>query len=88
MRCTFRAGGGSAEGTIGKRLNNIMGAVAVINRAHLLEGYLAACRAGCLINNMVTGMALIPPLVCGYIIEAGKTLHRLLLFVSQVHAEI
>ena len=87
MGSALRADRGTTERTIFKRFNNIMRAVTVIDRAHQLELRLAAGRTRLLIHNMMAGMAFVLPLFRRDIIKAGIPLDRLLLFVSQVHAE-
>ena len=87
MGSTLRTDRGTTKGTIFKRFYDIMRAVAVIYRAHQLEIRLATGRARLLIHNMVAGMAFVFPLFRRDIVKAGIPLDRLLLFVTQVHAE-
>lgn len=64
-----------------------MGAVAVIDRAHHFDIRFATCRAWLLINDMMAGMALVPPLLHRNGIKAFVGINRLLLFWSPVHVD-
>lgn len=87
MGSALGADRGTTERAVFKGLNDIVRAVAVIYRAHQLEIRLAAGRAWLLIHDMMAGMAFVLPLFSRDVIQAGIPLDRLLLFVTQVHAE-
>lgn len=87
MGSTLRTDRGTTKGAVLKRFNDIVRTVAVIHRAHQLKLRLATGGAWLLIHDMVAGMAFVLPLFCRDVIKAGIPLDRLLLFVTQVHAE-
>jgi hypothetical protein len=75
----------TAERTVLDLLDDGVVAVAVVKRAHDLERRFTAVRAGGLVHDEVTGVALVSPLACGDFVEALIFFCQFLLLAAPVH---
>jgi hypothetical protein len=62
-----------------------MGAVAVVKGAHDHEVLIATFRAGALIDDKVTGVALVTPLGNGHVSKLPVLFRQFLLFLAPLH---
>jgi hypothetical protein len=69
MRAAFRTNSGTTERAIINPRQDFMGAVTVVKGTHNLKVFLPTFRAGCLIDNKVTGVTLVSTLSTWNIIE-------------------
>ena len=74
-----------AEGTILDPRYNLMGAVAVVKGAQDHEVLIAALRAGILIDDKMTGVALVTPLGNGDVTKFPVLFSQFLLFLAPLH---
>ena len=88
MTAAIRTDWLSTEGAVFDCLCYIVGAVAVIKRAHNLKLCLTAAGARCFIDNMVAGVALVPALFNRNIFKSGVFFLEAELFRCPVHGNI
>jgi len=86
MRTTFRADRFTTEGTILNTRNNLVVAVTVIKRAHDFKVCLTAVRTWRIINNEVTGMALVFAFLFRNIVGSSVFICQCLLFCGPIHS--
>jgi len=88
MTAAFRTDWLAAEGTVFDCLSDIVGAVTVVKRAHDLKLCLTTAGARCFIDNVVTGMALVPAFFIWNILKSGVFFLEAELFRRPVHGNI
>ena len=87
MATAFRTDRLATEGAIFDGLRDTVGAVAVVERAHDYQLCFTADGTGCIIDNMVTGVALVPALFNGDIFKSRVFFFEAELFRRPVHAD-
>lgn len=88
MAAAFRADRLAAEGAVFDRLCDIVGTVAVVERAHNHQLCLTAAGTWFFIDNVVAGVALVPALFNGDIFKRGIFVFEAELFRRPVHGNI
>ena len=88
MTTAIRTNWLATEGTVFNSLGDIVGAVTVVERAHDHKMRLTAAGAWVLINNVVTGVALVSALFNRNIFKSGVFLFKAELFCRPVHGII
>lgn len=85
MTAAFRTDWLATERAVFDCLSDIVGAVTVVKWAHDLKLCFTAAGAWCFINNVVTGMALVPAFFIWNILKSGVFFLEAELFRGPVH---